>query len=400
MASAAPAMTRMTWFPAVSRFSVVEIRASSVSMPVDATDTRRPSTFTDVPGPMPAGMCSSTRPASGSTVALKSVEEKPRAEMTAEALVSTAGLRSMGMISSTVVPETIENVIAPTGSACPVRMTVDGVLDTLNVACAQAVGLPARTLTANNRTRVHRRILGMDTASSAGGPPSGTASRIGGWWWFLRWGAGFEWIAPDPARLGHPCPADTGPVLPDLPWKRPERREQVQADPGGSPGLVRQKLDLPHFRIQERWLRVLQKIRPVFRTEQLRRGFPVARGEQTPVRLGPRSQHLSGRRVGLGGAALGPGDVRAPKPQGQGHTAHADEAFHRCSLSHNAPESGKNTTGEERAAPPLHGIFTISDPELQDHYLGGRTVPVTENPAKSEMNTLASPPVKSVVMVR
>ena len=71
MASAAPAMTRMTWFPAVSRFSVVEIRASSVSMPVDATDTRRPSTFTDVPGPMPAGMCSSTRPASGSTVALK-----------------------------------------------------------------------------------------------------------------------------------------------------------------------------------------------------------------------------------------------------------------------------------------------------------------------------------------
>ena len=85
-------------------------------------------------------------------------------------LVSTAGLRSISMIPATVVPETIENVIPPTGSACPVRMTVDAVLDTLNVACAQAVGLPARTLTANNRTRINRRILGMDIASSAAGP--------------------------------------------------------------------------------------------------------------------------------------------------------------------------------------------------------------------------------------
>ena len=164
MASATPSMTRTTLLPGVSRFSTVEIRASSVSMPLSGTDIRRPSTFTAVPGPMPSGTCSSTRPASESTVALKPVEG-----MSMVLLVSTAGLRSISMVSSTVVPETIENVIAPTGSACPVRMTVDAVLDTLNVACAQAVGLPARTLTANNRTRVHRRILGMDIASSTGG---------------------------------------------------------------------------------------------------------------------------------------------------------------------------------------------------------------------------------------
>ena len=83
MAAAAPAMTRMTRFPAVSRFSTVAIRASSVSMPLSWTDTRRPSTFTDIPGPMPAGTRSSTRPASRSTVALKSVEGKPRVEMMA-----------------------------------------------------------------------------------------------------------------------------------------------------------------------------------------------------------------------------------------------------------------------------------------------------------------------------
>ena len=48
--------------------------------------------------------------------------------------VSTAGERSIGMISATVVPEMTENDSAPNGSACPVRMTVDAVLDTLNVA--------------------------------------------------------------------------------------------------------------------------------------------------------------------------------------------------------------------------------------------------------------------------
>ena len=70
-------------------------------------------------------------------------------------LVSTAGLRSIAMASATVVPETTANVSPPTGSACPVRMTVAAVLDTLNVACAQAVGPLARTATAK-RTLVHR----------------------------------------------------------------------------------------------------------------------------------------------------------------------------------------------------------------------------------------------------
>ena len=70
-------------------------------------------------------------------------------------LVSTAGERSIAMASATVVPETTENVRAPTGSACPVRMTVAAVLDTLNAACAQAVRPPARTASAN-RTLVQR----------------------------------------------------------------------------------------------------------------------------------------------------------------------------------------------------------------------------------------------------
>ena len=59
--------------------------------------------------------------------------------MTTESLVSTAGERSIGMSSATVVPETTQNVSAPTGSAWPVRMTVDDVLDTLKAACAQYV---------------------------------------------------------------------------------------------------------------------------------------------------------------------------------------------------------------------------------------------------------------------
>ena len=75
--------------------------------------------------------------------------------MSVASLVSTAGLRSIAMASATVVPETTANVSPPTGSACPVRMTVAAVLDTLNVACAQAVGPPERTVTAN-RTLVHR----------------------------------------------------------------------------------------------------------------------------------------------------------------------------------------------------------------------------------------------------
>ena len=94
MASATRAMTRTTWYPATSRFSTVEICASSVSMPLAGIDTRRPSTFTDVPGPIPAGTCSSTRPASGSTVALKPVEEMSSMVL----LVSTAGLRSISMV--------------------------------------------------------------------------------------------------------------------------------------------------------------------------------------------------------------------------------------------------------------------------------------------------------------
>ena len=73
MASATPAMTRATRLPVVSRFSTVEIRASSVSIPLAGTDTRRPSRCTTVPGPMPAGTCKATRPVSRSTVALKPV---------------------------------------------------------------------------------------------------------------------------------------------------------------------------------------------------------------------------------------------------------------------------------------------------------------------------------------
>ena len=51
MASATPAMTRATRVPVASRFSTVEIRASSVSIPLAGTDTRRPSRCTTVPGP-------------------------------------------------------------------------------------------------------------------------------------------------------------------------------------------------------------------------------------------------------------------------------------------------------------------------------------------------------------
>ena len=75
--------------------------------------------------------------------------------MATASLVSTAGLRSIGMTSASVVPDTTENVSPPTGSACPVRMTVAAVLDTLSVACAQAIEPPERTVTAN-RTLVHR----------------------------------------------------------------------------------------------------------------------------------------------------------------------------------------------------------------------------------------------------
>ena len=168
-------------------------------------------------------------------------------------------------------------------------------------------------------------------------------------------GAGLEGVARAPAGFSHPFPTDAGPGLPDLPSKRSERCEHVEADPGNGPGPICGGLDPLHFRILERRLRVLQKIRPVFRPEKPRRAVPVARGQQTPVRRGPRSQHPTGRRIGLGGAALGPETAAIPTPNAKAMLHTLTKRFIDVSCS-TAPASGKKTTGKGRMAPSLHWI--------------------------------------------
>ena len=102
---------------------------------------------------------------------------------------------------------------------------------------------------------------------SAGGGSSSTAVR--------------DWKGLPVLRRGSATPfsTDAGPGLPDLPSKRSDRCEQVEANPRNGPGPIRGGFDPLHFRILKRWLRVLQKMWPVLRPEKPRRTFPVARGQ-------------------------------------------------------------------------------------------------------------------------
>ena len=248
------------------------------------------------------------------------------------------------MTSATVVPETTENVSPPTGSACPVRTTVVAVLDTMNVACAQTVPPLERTATAN-RTLVHRCLGVIGVSSVAATPLSRAASRIGGRRLLLCRGAGLEGIARTPAGFSHPFPTDAGPSLPDLPSKRSDRCEHVEAYPHNGPGPIRGGFEPLHFRILEWRFPVFQKILPVFRPVKPRRAFPIARIQQMPIRCGPGSQ-LPAIRRRLRGLAPGPGNDR----QCQGHAAHADEAFHQCFSFHNT--APKITREEPRGPSP------------------------------------------------
>ena len=217
------------------------------------------------------------------------------------------------MASATVVPETIANVSPPTGSACPVRMTVAAVLDTLNVACAQAIGSSGKNGHRQQDARPslnrgHWCVLGRRQPAVRGGIPyrrAGVPPRLAGRDWkglpVLRRGSATH----SPPTQVQACRISqrNGPTGVNR-FKPIRATALVPSAEGSIPFTSGSSNGGSGCSI---------KCGRCFRPEKPRRAFPVACGQQTPVHRGPRSQHPTGRRIGLGGAALDPAR-RPPSP--------------------------------------------------------------------------------------
>ena len=175
-------------------------------------------------------------------------------------------------------------------------------------------------------------------------PPSGTASRIGGWGFLLGLRGG----------IGRGCPCSGGVPPPiSTPTQVQACRTSHRNGPTGVSMLkpIRTTARVPSAEgsipcTSGSWNGGSGCSIKYDRSSGRRNPdalSPLSRGQQTPVRLGPRSQQpTTGRRIGLDGAALGPRDGRHPHPQGHGHAAHAHETVHRCFLSHRTGIGQKN----------------------------------------------------------